>query len=371
MKYDRRWVSFLLLLLVLLTGFLLGPEWTERWYSRGLYPVIRLVLGWAGALSPLPLIYLLLAVLLGSFLWKCRAWWRWQEARRRKVGSALFTMASWLAFAAASFMWLWGLNYGRVPIESQLGLSVRPLEATELKAELIRVTAELTAARSAIPGVTEAAIGSESLPPQIAGFLVELEEGLLDELGFSTLGQVRARRLFPKGILLRFSSSGVYLPWTGEGHVDAGLHPLEMPFAMAHELAHGYGFGDEGTCNFVAYLTCMRADEPVMRYIGTLEYWRYLASNYRPYEREWYREFYETLPEGVRNDLKAIYEYLERYPDIFPQVRYDVYDTYLKAQGISEGIKNYSRIIMLVHAWERRPDMERTGFWAPTSGGEQ
>jgi hypothetical protein len=53
------------------------------------------------------------------------------------------------------------------------------------------------------------------------------------------------------------------------------------------------------------------------------------------------------VPEGVKNDLRAIYNEMDKYPDILPTVRDVVYNNYLKAQGISEGIQNYSRILML------------------------
>ncbi|MCB0582976.1 MAG: DUF3810 family protein, partial [Phaeodactylibacter sp.] len=72
---------------------------------------------------------------------------------------------------------------------------------------------------------------------------------------------------------------GLYFPFTGEGHIDAGLHPLQKPYVMAHELAHGYGFGDEGTCNFLGYLACIGSDDPVIAYIGHLNYWRTLAAD--------------------------------------------------------------------------------------------
>ena len=74
----------------------------------------------------------------------------------------------------------------------------------------------------------------------------------------------------PNGILLRFNSSGVYFPFTGEGHVDNGLHPVSKPFTIAHELGHGYGFGSEDVCNFLGFLACVRSDNPAIRYAGYL-----------------------------------------------------------------------------------------------------
>ena len=50
---------------------------------------------------------------------------------------------------------------------------------------------------------------------------------------------------------------------------------------------------------------------------------------------------------------RLFHDPLNKYPDILPAVRDAAYNTYLKAQGIDDGIKNYDRVIMLVHAWKK------------------
>jgi hypothetical protein len=87
--------------------------------------------------------------------------------------------------------------------------------------------------------------------------------------------------------------------------------------------------------------------------VGELYFFRYVASDYRGYQPEAYKEFYKNLPEGVKNDLRAIRREMDKYPDIFPAVRDATYNAYLKAQGIEEGIKNYNRVTMLVAAWRK------------------
>jgi len=181
-------------------------------------------------------------------------------------------------------------------------------------------------------------------------------EKLLEKLNYPTAGTVRGRQLQPKGILLRFSTAGVYFPWTGESNIDAGLHPIQIPFTMAHEFAHGYGFTDEGTCNFLAYLACIQSENKMFQYSGHLSYWRYLASSYRRFDRENYTAYFKTLPKGIIADLYAIDANSDKYPNILPELRDAAYDTYLKTQGIGEWMKSYSRIVMLVKAWREKDD---------------
>ena len=151
--------------------------------------------------------------------------------------------------------------------------------------------------------------------------------------------------LFPKGILLRISTAGFYLPFTGESNIDAGLHPIQLPFVMAHEYAHGYGTTDEGSCNFLGFLACENAADPFIRYSGHYGYWRYLLSSFRLQNPEAYKTFREALPAGIKADIKAISENSDKYPDIFPKFRDLTYDAFLKAQGINDGMANYNRIV--------------------------
>jgi len=119
---------------------------------------------------------------------------------------------------------------------------------------------------------------------------------------------------------------------------------------MAHELAHGYGIGDEGSCNFIAYLTCSTSDDPVLNYTGLLSYWRSVASQYRSIAPEEYKEARAALPRGIIEHMQRIREEMDKYPDIFPKVRDATYNAYLKTQGVEEGLKSYSRVVLLVQA---------------------
>ena len=159
-------------------------------------------------------------------------------------------------------------------------------------------------------------------------------------------------RFLPKGTLLRISTSGIYFPFVGESNIDAGLHPLQYSETLAHEFAHAYGFGDEGTCSFVAYLSLKDADDPFIRYSLLLSYWRTLARNYLSYDYADYQAYRLTLPPQIVADLNAIAKNRQKYPSLFPTLRYQLYDSYLKAQGIVEGMKNYNRVIMLVEGYE-------------------
>lgn len=83
---------------------------------------------------------------------------------------------------------------------------------------------------------------------------------------FPVQGGVCGRFLLPEGWLFKFGASGVYWPFVGEAVLEHGLHPLRKMPALAHEMSHGYGFCDEGVCNFIAYAAC--SEHPTEHSLG-------------------------------------------------------------------------------------------------------
>ena len=251
------------------------------------------------------------------------------------------------------FLVLWGYNYQRIDLEVRLGIQPIPLSVEQTFEELEQVTTELLDARFLLSRDT---LPLEAVPqtmhlPSIRQSTLEHLRALLIGFGIPAPEGLVARQLRPPGILLQISTAGFYFPLTGECNIDDGLHPLQVPFVLAHEYAHGYGIGDEGSCNFLAYLALKTADDPWLRYSGALGYWRYVASSARRLDPERYSTFYSHLNKGVRQDLISIRRQMEKFPDLFPVARDRVYSAYLQTQGITEGLANYSRVVRLARAW--------------------
>lgn len=342
-----------------LLRWLLGfqPSIIEKLYSRGLFLAIRWAIDYLLAWFPLPLLYLFLTGLVVAIFQRIWKWVKHPMAFRARLLSAVMSCLAFVGGVVFLFLFMWGFNYGRIPVEQQLGLEPKPLTLQQLKEELRIETEYIAQLRAAIPGISDFAFSENLLPENLEAQLRKNLKIKLQQYHFPTVGRVRAFYLYPKGIFLRFSSAGLYFPWTGEGQVDAGLHALQIPYVMAHEMAHGYGFGDEGTCTFWGYLACANSDNPIIAYTGHLGYWRELAADFRHAAPDQYADFRKSLPLGIQNDLDAINKNLLEYPDFLPRLRYVTYDAYLKTQGIKEGMLNYDRVTMLVHAWRRNKEI--------------
>ncbi|MEM6770642.1 MAG: DUF3810 family protein, partial [Bacteroidota bacterium] len=258
-----------------------------------------------------------------------------------------------LALLIIAFLLGWGFNYGRQEVTEVMGFSDYQPTLDELRTRVRAQAAELAQLRQQITTDTTALTAAD-LPADVEASARQLLVKALQKHGYPTPGRPRLRQLQPKGILLRWSTAGVYWPWAGEGNIDAGLHPLQKPAIAAHELAHAYGFGDEGTCTFWGWLAGEEATDPVQRYAFGLAYWRRLAGKLRQAEPDAYWAWRaDSLAPGIRNDLQAIYDNGEQYKDIAPVIRDVAYDTYLKAQGIHEGLLNYGKVVRLVEGYRK------------------
>lgn len=343
------WPTGLFLALITRAVFQVKPELTESIYTRGLFAGIRWLFDHTVGWLPFPSVYLLFGLLLWA-LGRLVVSLITMHRRDALIRLGFFTLNT-IAGIGTLFLVLWGFNYCRLPVEKQLGLEIKNPSATALRTEFERQTVVVLNARTKLQYDTATAIPMLMMPRVMESDIREMVEKKYKELGLPASGRPRGREPFWNGFLIRFGAAGIYNPFTGEGNIDRGLYFLTKPYNLAHELGHAYGWGDEGTCTFLAYLALSASDEPLYRYSAELGYWRELASAYRRAEPEQYKALFEDLPTGFMKDLVKIREAVDRYPEFFEAFRRKTYDNYLKSQGIREGMANYGKVVPLVMAW--------------------
>ena len=330
-------------LLALAAAFLpLPPTWIDRAFSTGIYPHIqRLLTPLTNVLPFAVLDVLLLAAIVYVVLLLVRGV---RQARADRRLLPLARAAGHLAAAAAvvylAFLGLWGLNYRRVEMAQRLevagGLPGPEAVAALGQEAAARMNALHAEAHSR--GWTHADWRNDRLRAAFAAVQRALADAPTAEPG-----RLKATMLGP---YFRWTGvDGMINPFGLEVLANPDLLPFERPFVAAHEWAHLAGYADEAEASFVGWLTCLRGDVGAQYSAWLYLYWQ-VSGEVPTDERE---RLAQALAAGPRRDVDAIVTRLRRgqWPWLRTAGR-AVYDQYLKANRVDEGIRSYGAVVTLI-----------------------
>jgi hypothetical protein len=326
-------ISIVLIAAAIVCGLVPIPAATiERAYSNGVYPAMQRWITSATNHVPIALLDIAAGVLLLSSAAVLRARVRRVGARRAAAGAAL-SAAGGTALIYLLFLALWGLNYRRVPLEQKLDY-----DASRLTRD--RAVAFANAAVAQVNARYPAAHASRFEPLRFANAFADAQRAL----GANRVAVTGV----PKRSLLtwyfrRAAIDGMTDPLFLEIIINPDVLEFERPFVVAHEWAHLAGYANESEANFVAWMTCVRADEPA-RYSGWLAAYQHaLGALSRPDRRT-----VAALDSGPRDDLRAMAARYARSSPVVRDAARGVYDEYLRANRVAEGIGSYDAVVRLL-----------------------
>jgi hypothetical protein len=137
---------------------------------------------------------------------------------------------------------------------------------------------------------------------------------------------------------------GMIDPFALEAIVHPDLLPFERPFVLAHEWAHLAGTADEAEASAVGWLACMHGG-PGLAYSGSLYL---ILETAGALPRDIWRDASRQLDPGIREDLEAIAQRQARQRPQVQRTAFRVYDRYLRANRVEDGVASYSRALSLI-----------------------
>jgi hypothetical protein len=318
-----------------------SPYAVERWFSTGLYPGIQ------NRLTPfanaLPFAWLDLLALAGAgaasvVLWRAAAASR--NARRvAPLLRAAATLTTTAAVVYLAFLILWGFNYRRVPMTARLAVQPGAPASDAVLALGIEAATQLNALHDAahMTGWRDP-IDNEMLRASFATVQRMLSDGPA-----ATPGRLKGTFFGP---YFRWTSvDGMINPFGLEVLQNPDLLPFERPFIAAHEWGHLAGYADESEASFVGWLIAIRADVP-SRYSGWLFLYWQISGEVGADARA---RLAGMLESGPRQDINAIVDRLRRGQLPWLQAAgWRVYDQYLKANRVEEGVRSYGAVVTLI-----------------------
>jgi hypothetical protein len=314
----------------------------ERRFSTTVYPAIQRMVTPVSNVAPFALFDLLTVaaaiVLIAAVVRGART------ARRERTFRPLLTTLAHIVTAAAvaylTFLLLWGFNYRRVPMTERLVME-RPAPATAAVVAL-----GLDAVRRLNALHADAHRVGWTFDPHENTALLDAYAAVQRQLSDAPAAVPGRLKRTLYGTYFRWTSvDGMVNPFALEVLANPDLLPHERPFVAAHEWAHLAGYADEAEANFVGWLTCVRADVP-SQYSGWLSLYWQVAGELSVADRT---TLWEALQEGPRADVQAIVDRLRRGQlPLLRNASWRVYDQYLRANRVEEGIRSYGQVITLV-----------------------
>jgi hypothetical protein len=318
-----------------------SPESVERWFSTGIYPPIQ------STLTPLanrvPFAWLDLLViggLIALIVFIART--VKTATRTRRIAPALQAigaLATTGAIVYLLFLMVWGFNYRRLPMNERLSVQPGPPPADAVLALGLEAATQLNSLHDeAHASRWPAPVDNVRLRQSFANVQRMLSDGPT-----ATPGRLKTTVFGP---YFRWTTvDGMINPFGLEVLRNPDLLEFERPFIAAHEWAHLAGYADESEASFVGWLTCVQADVP-SRYSGWLFLYWQVNGEVDAGSRA---TLAEGLRDGPRADMNAVVERLQRGQ--LPWLRatsWRVYDQYLKANRVEEGVRSYGAVVTLI-----------------------
>ena len=346
------WRALVVGLAALLAFIPTPPGFVERFYSTWAYAGFQPVLTALSNRVPFALFDALGILVLGGWAaLAVRDVFGRAAGKRSKVLEAARRICArtivWTAGLYLIFLLVWGLNYRRIPLEEKLSFDDRAVTREAARTLALTVVERLNGLHITAHAAGWPAAGA--IDPSLADALARADRALG---GRGTMTPGRPKSTVLDWYFRRTATDGMTDPYFLETMISTSLLPFERPFVVAHEWSHLAGMAQEGEANFLAWLACVNAS-PSAQYSG----WLFLYAELMAALDERVRaDVQSSLSPGPRADLAAIRKrVLQQIDPRLAAAGRRVYDRYLKANRVEEGVESYGQVVELVLGVRFRP----------------
>lgn len=326
-----------------------SPEFVERYYSQGIYPLLgqlnRLLWGWI-PLSVGDLMYTLFG------LWAIRSLYKTLRHFWSNTWFKIKGILATISVVYGTFYLLWGLNYFRLPLEQQLGISTE--YSTE---ELLDLTGRMV---SYINAIQENITLDSTAPVQPNASRTEVYQKIAETYATASQRHPILTYHYPSqktslySVPLSYMGYGGYLnPFSGEAQVNGQIPSFRWPSVAAHEVGHQLGYSAEDDTNFLGYWLCFQSDNYQVQYAAYSSALAYLLGDLRRRDPEAFTYYFDLLNEGVKENYRELRRFWDAHENPTEPIFKALFDSYLKVNQQTAGITSYSRVVALLIGYHR------------------
>ena len=351
MKYNKKQLILALTLpfQLLFVQFLSQKtQWVEQYYSTGVYPYIssffRFILGWIPFSFGDTLGFILIILLV-------RTIYRLIKNRFRNLISKILNFIATLSIIYFCFYAFWGLNYFRESLAKNLRLQ----QSTYTTKQLVETTKKIVSELNKIHlQITK----NDSVKIDVPYTQKEIYR--LAPNGYKNLALIYPQltyknRSIKNSLVSLFQSyngtAGYINPITGEAQINDMIPKTGYPSTTCHEMAHQIGWAAENDANFVGFLASISNDNLYFKYSGYRMAYNYCISQVYKRDKQLAKEIKCIVNKGIYKDYRDSYLHWKQFDNPIEPYFKKGYNTYLKANNQSKGIKSYSYVVDLLIAY--------------------
>ncbi len=352
----RKSLIFTLVLVVIavfIHFYSLNSARVESQYAMGIYPVIgrilRYIFGWL-PFSFGDLVYGAIIIWLG---WKIikgiKAVFR-KRVSRQSFGAGIVKMINILLGIYILFNVLWGINYNRQGIASQLALKMDKYQPADVKVINALLVEKTNVCKQAL-------LNKRTKDPTNRQLFAKIDSVYQQAQAVHPFLKYKPVSLKPSlwgwlGNYLGFT--GYYNPFTGEAQVNTLVPKFLQPFTSCHEVAHQLGYAREMEANFVGYLAATASQDTAVLYSVYLDLFMYSNRNLYGTDSAAAKEFGKQLLPAVKADLNEWRAFNRRHKSPLEPVFKWVYGKYLEQNQQPQGVLSYDEVTAFIIAYYKK-----------------
>lgn len=159
---------------------------------------------------------------------------------------------------------------------------------------------------------------------------------------------------------------GYYFPYSMEANVNRLMYSTNFPHSICHELSHLKGYLLEDEANFIGYLACMESGDDLFEYSAILSVLGYIDNDFFDSLGRDFDKYFQhpVISDMVLADDIFLTDEVRRMVDdsgildseTVKEASNTFTDTVLTTNGVSDGIKSYSRVVQLLLDYYSQPE---------------
>jgi hypothetical protein len=332
----------MLILILALTALKTSTATAEYVFARGFSRAYIFVVGHITELFPFSVFEILCGIAIIAGIVSIVRWCVWLRRKKfYKIARGLSRATVILLGVILTYTATASCTYYRASIQGHIPASENKPGNLELMEMVDYFVDDFNALAERMPRDEE---GNVLCPYTFADLAEKIREEYrkLDDRYFSPYSP-GIKKLISGEVIQSFNILGISFQPTAEANIVNNAVPIDLPFLMAHELAHSKGIMREDDANLTAAYITLNSEDDYIRYSGYANYYYsiYQFISLNMLQNRYYEAQYSYPSARIHADYRHRNEVYSAYPDITADIGEFINNLYLKMSGIKEGTDSY------------------------------